>query len=68
MFRRGDRIPAPGEGQAEAEVSVVVTRDRLHVLPEAVRRLGVPARVELRPGQGLTDAAGTGLGFRGAFQ
>src|SRR5262249_16934228 len=54
--------------QAEAEVRVVVTRDRLHVLAEAVRRLRIPACVELRPGQGLTDAAGAGLRFRGPFQ
>src|SRR5262252_2764952 len=68
MLRRGGRIPAPGEGEAEAEVGVVVTRDRLHVLTEAVRRLGIPACVELRPGQCLTDAARAGLGFRGPFQ
>src|SRR5262249_38837240 len=68
MLGCGGRIPAPGEGEAKAEVSVVVTRDRLHVLAEAVRRLGVPARVELRPGQGLPAGAGAGLGLRAPFR
>ena len=68
VFRGGGRIPAAGEGKAEAEVSVVVTRDCLHVLPEVVRRLRVPAGIELCPGQGLTDAAGARLRRRGTFE
>jgi len=68
VFRGSGRIPAAGEGKAEAEVSVVVTRDCLHVLPEVVRRLRVPASIELCPGQGLTDAAGAWLRRRGTFQ
>src|ERR1700730_15554731 len=61
-------FPPQGEGEAEAEVSVVVTRDCLHVLPEVVRRLRVPAGIELCTGQGLTDAAGACLRPRGTFQ
>jgi hypothetical protein len=68
VFRGGGRIPAAGEGKAEAEVSVVVTRDCLHVLPEVVRRLSVTAGIELRPGQGLTDTASARLRLRGTFK
>jgi hypothetical protein len=68
VFRGGGRIPTAGEGKAEAEVSVVVTRDCLHVLPEVVRRLRVPAGIELCSGQGLSDAAGTRLGLGGTFK
>jgi len=68
VFRGGGRIPSAGEGKTEAEVSVVVTRDCLHVLPEVLRRLRVPACIELCPGQGLADAAGAGLSLRGTFK
>jgi hypothetical protein len=68
VFRGGGRIPAAGEGKTEAEVSVVVTRDCLHVLAEVVRRLRVPAGIELCPGQRLTDAAGARLCLRRTFQ
>src|SRR5215472_15731636 len=68
VFRGGGRIPAAGEGKAEAEVSVVVTRDRLHVLPEVVRRLSVTAGIELCPGQGLTNAACARLRLCGTFK
>jgi hypothetical protein len=68
VFRGGVRIPAAGEGKAEAEVSVVVTRDCLHVPPEVVRRLRVPAGIELCPGQGLTNAAGVWLRRGGTFK
>jgi hypothetical protein len=68
VFRGGGRIPAAGEGKAEAEVSVVVTRDCLHVLPEVVRRLSVTAGIELGPGQRLTDAASARLRLRGTFE
>ena len=49
-------------------MSVVVPWDRLHVPAETIRRLGIPARVELGPGQGLTDTARARLGLRGPFQ
>ena len=68
VFRGGGRIPGAGEGKAEAEVSVVVTRDCLHVPPEVVRRLRVPAGIELCPGQGLADASGARLCLRGTFE
>jgi hypothetical protein len=68
VFRRGSRVTAPGQGKAEAEVRVVVTRACLHDPPEAVRRLLVPAGVELRPAESLQDAARPWLSLRGPFE
>ena len=68
MFRGGGWVTPPGQGKAEAEVRVVVTRACLHNLPETVRRLLVPAGVELRPAEGLQDAARPWLGFRGPLE
>ena len=47
---------------------VVVGGAGLYDQPEVVGRLGVPLGVKLRAGQGLPDAAGAGLGRRGALQ
>src|SRR5215467_5125763 len=68
VFRGGGRVAAAGQGKAEAEVRVVVTGACLHDLPETVRRLRVPAGVELRSAEGLQHAARTRLGFRGTLE
>ena len=71
-YRRGldllGRVTVPGQGKAEAEVRVVVTRACLHDPPETVRCLLVSAGVELRPAQGLQHAARPWLGFGGPLE
>ena len=61
-------VPGTGEGQAEAEVRVVVGWARLDDHPEVFRGGRVLAGVELGPGQGLPDAARARLRVRRPLQ
>jgi hypothetical protein len=49
VLGRAARVAGPGQGQAQAELGVVVGRAGLDDLPEAVRRVAVPVGVELGP-------------------
>src|ERR1700680_2922580 len=74
--RRGERemlracrgITAAGQREAETELRIVVTRARLHDLPETRRRRLEPSRVELGPPEGLQHAPGARLCLCRAFQ
>jgi hypothetical protein len=61
-------VAAAGEGEAEAEVGVVVGRVGLDDRAEVGGGGLVPAGVELGAGQGLADAARSRLGVRRPLQ
>ena len=65
---RGSVVAHPGQGQAEAEVRVVVRRACFDDHPEITCSFRIPARVELCSREGLPDAARLRLGGRSALQ
>lgn len=61
VLGRGAVVSGPGQGEAEAELRVVVARTGVHDPAEAAGRLGVVPGVELGAAERLQDAPRVGL-------
>ena len=68
MLGRAARVARSREGEAEAELRIVVTGASVYDAAEVAGRCRVLAGVELGPGEGLEHAPGPRLGGGGALE
>jgi hypothetical protein len=68
VLGRGAVVSGPGQGEAKAELGVVIARAGVHDPAEAAGRLGVALGVELGAPERLEDAPRVGLSGRRALE